>query len=116
MKTSLRPYHILLLLVASASMLSLWKINKRSFYFHYFKVIEEVESRNSQALSTTIPNYFASVQRSLVRNVIPFLGFFLGFAALFSFRLRLTSGFQSDQVVIPHYRHFAYRCIPIRAP
>ncbi|MEM6342310.1 MAG: hypothetical protein AAF927_00465 [Bacteroidota bacterium] len=116
MKASLRPYHILLLLVASASMLSLWKINKRSFYFHYFKVIEEVESRNSQALSTTIPNYFASVGRSIVRTAIPFLGFFLGFASLLSFRLRLTTGYQSSQVVISPYRYFAYRCIPIRAP
>lgn len=115
MKTTLRPHYFLLLLVASASLLSLWKINKRSFYFHYFKVIEEVESRNSQAFDA-IPNYFATVQRTLTEEIIPFLGFFLGLAALVWVRPCLTSGYKDSQVVVSYYQQFAYRSIPIRAP
>ncbi|MFK7920651.1 MAG: hypothetical protein AB8H47_01780 [Bacteroidia bacterium] len=115
MSSTLRPYHFLILLVASASLLSLWKINKRSFYFHYFKVIEEVESRNSQAFDA-IPNYFATVQRTLTEEIIPFLGFFLGLATLVWIRPCLTSGYKDSRVVFSPYPQFAYRSIPIRAP
>ncbi len=52
MKLRLRPYHLYLLLVGSASLLVLWRINKMNFYHHYFKVIEEVELRNSQAVES----------------------------------------------------------------
>ncbi|MEZ4825395.1 MAG: hypothetical protein R3C61_03750 [Bacteroidia bacterium] len=51
MRLYLRPYRLLLIFAALLAMVLLLKINKRSFYFHYFKVIEEVEMRNSQELS-----------------------------------------------------------------
>lgn len=44
-------YRFSLLLAVSMSMVLLMKINKISFYHHYFKVIEEVEIRNSQELA-----------------------------------------------------------------
>lgn len=111
----LRPYHLLLLLVASASLLSLWRINKRSFYFHYFKVIEDVESRNSQALSS-IPNYVESVNALFRAEIIPFLGFFL---AVLSFlvlpRPERVNG-HNRSLPLAYFRLYPAACLPIRAP
>jgi hypothetical protein len=49
MLRSIHPYHLILLGFAIGA-LAMAKINKLSFYHHYFKVIEEVEVRNSQAV------------------------------------------------------------------
>ncbi|MEM6763372.1 MAG: hypothetical protein AAF655_00550 [Bacteroidota bacterium] len=38
-------------------MLFLWKIDKMSFYHHYFRIIQEVEVRNSTQVSAK--NYWA---------------------------------------------------------
>ncbi|MEL7340850.1 MAG: hypothetical protein AAGM67_10215 [Bacteroidota bacterium] len=115
MFTRLRPYHLLLLLVASASLVSLWRINKRSFYFHYFKVIEEVESRNSHALSS-IPNYFESVKALFKAEIIPFLGFLL---AVLSFLILPRPERVNDRhrrLPLPYFRLYPAACLPIRAP
>ena len=57
MKRSIHPYHLLGLAAISFAMLFLFKINKVNFYHHYFRVIEEVEIRNSQALAS--PSVFS---------------------------------------------------------
>ncbi|RMG22211.1 MAG: hypothetical protein D6730_16920 [Bacteroidetes bacterium] len=54
MRTSLHPYRFLLLIAVSLSMLAWLKINKTSFYHHYFKLIEEVEVRNSQEVGSAL--------------------------------------------------------------
>jgi hypothetical protein len=63
---ALRPYHLVLLLMASLAIF-FSKINKRGFYHHYFRVIEEGESRNSQevlpvgkALETRSPAWWSA--------------------------------------------------------
>ncbi len=61
MLKALNPYYLLVLLVAITALV-FSKINKHSFYHHYFKVIEEVEVRNSQALTApSISNWMDQV-------------------------------------------------------
>ncbi|MEM7373546.1 MAG: hypothetical protein AAF587_33280 [Bacteroidota bacterium] len=75
MKLLVHPYRWILLVAISASMLLLLKINKRSFYFHYFKVIEEVELRNSQAVDQQVALWQVWSQRLVeeTKNILPFL-------------------------------------------
>jgi hypothetical protein len=79
MLKALNPYYLIVLLVAVASLVFA-KINKHSFYHHYFKVIEEVEVRNSQAILASIPTWveakittLASKVQQLISVVIPAL-------------------------------------------
>ena len=78
MRKFTHPYRIFFILAALASMVFLLKINKQNFYFHYFKVIEEVEMRNSQEFS-----YFPStaVLLSQPTRIIPIFSY-LGFLSL----------------------------------
>jgi hypothetical protein len=77
MPKALNPYYLTVLLVAIASLIFA-KINKHSFYHHYFKVIEEVEVRNSQAVPVVVSSWvegsvqqlIAGVQR-LISSLIP---------------------------------------------
>ena len=48
-KYRFRPYHVMLLLAAAAA-LGFTRINKLDFYHRYFRVISEIEDRNSQEL------------------------------------------------------------------
>ena len=115
MRLSLRPYQLLLLLVASASLLSLWKINKRSFYFHYFKVIEEVEGRNSQAVSDII--YYATESTASRKSqLLGFLAFCLGFTFLWTLVIRLQPETHSRKEIAPIRLQLMPRLIPVRAP
>jgi hypothetical protein len=69
------PYQIFLVLVASMTMTFLLKINKQDFYFHYFKVIEEVEMRNSQEVVYTSSNFFLTSSSPKISESIIYLGF-----------------------------------------
>ncbi len=72
MEIKVRLYHFLLAIIAFFAMMFLLKINKNSFYVHYFKTLEEVETRNSQQLifsnsvelfqrvSSIVQKYFAA--------------------------------------------------------
>ncbi|MEO0470654.1 MAG: hypothetical protein AAF206_13595 [Bacteroidota bacterium] len=53
MKLLFRPYSLFLMLAATLVMVIYMRINKQSFYHHYFKVIEDVELRNSHALAAS---------------------------------------------------------------
>ena len=53
MKLLFRPYSLFLMLSATLVMVIYMRINKQSFYHHYFKVIEDVEMRNSHALAAS---------------------------------------------------------------
>ena len=48
MKRAPLTYHLLLALVGGYAILAFARINKHSFYHHYYRVIEEVQTRNSQ--------------------------------------------------------------------
>ncbi len=50
MRPSTVAYHLFLFALVPVALWSFKKINKESFYSHYFRVIEEVELRNSHAL------------------------------------------------------------------
>jgi len=50
MRSTSIAYHFLLLLVGGVTFVTLTKIKKTDFYRHYFKVIAEVQSRNSHQL------------------------------------------------------------------
>ena len=66
----------------AASMLLLLKINKQSFYLHYFKVIEEVELRNSQEL---LPVEGLTVWREVLPQLgKPFLSWLTACLSLFA--------------------------------
>ncbi len=70
MKGTLLSYHLLVLFIGGVVMLSLSKINKHNFYHHYFRVIQEVEMRNSHFLLkvvTITSRYLASsIQQFLI--------------------------------------------------
>lgn len=68
MELSRLPYFLKKLFLISWSgvlMLFLWKIDKMSFYHHYFRIIQEVEVRNSTQIAAE--NYW-----SLMRSVVSF--------------------------------------------
>ena len=52
MKQLAHTYCLFALVVTSISVFVFRKMDKTSFYHHYFKVIEEVELRNSQEIET----------------------------------------------------------------
>lgn len=61
-----RPYHLLLILASLGAMVFLLnKINKQSFYHHYFRVIEEVELRNSHELELSSDVAILTMSRSV---------------------------------------------------
>ena len=109
-------YRFSLLLTVSMSMVLLMKINKISFYHHYFKVIEEVEVRNSQALGAYLATY-----ESRTANVSPFLQIVLNTLGLGLFTLILSIPFLPFSYRYPwsegNHSSIAYlRSYPIRAP
>jgi hypothetical protein len=56
------PYYLLALMATSVAVFFVMKkIDKHGFYHHYFRVIEDVESRNSQAVDT-LPALLAEVK------------------------------------------------------
>lgn len=91
MNRSIHTYYLLGLAAITFAMLFLFKINKASFYHHYFRVIEEVEIRNSQAL--TSPSVVLFSARSQTRTLIqPLLWLIAGVVGmLFFFPLLLQS-------------------------
>ena len=118
MRSLFLTYRLILLAAVSVSMLLLLKINKRSFYFHYFKVIEEVEMRNSQALHAE--TFSIQVWRSQLQEAASILLPIL--TALFAFGLFLLPFPESwiasqagEQVLIP-VREPQYLRPPVRAP
>jgi hypothetical protein len=116
MRFSLRPYHLYLLLIGSASLLIFSRINKMSFYHHYFKVIEEVEMRNSQALEG-IPQLTFVQLPSRVLSFAQYLMICLGLMA--TFFVPFVGGLQPQQtrsLPLIHSPRAYLRTQPIRAP
>lgn len=117
MNKRFHPYYLIGLVAVSFSMLFLFKINKVSFYHHYFKVIEEVETRNSQALLSDAVVLFSAqaVHQNLIQPILSLLCIAsIGGLFLYSPRLqqitwpRLSPAVWQDQVylLLP----------PVRAP
>ncbi len=81
-------------------MLFLFKINKVNFYHHYFRVIEEVEIRNSQALASPSLVMF-STGLPVKKAVQPLLWLFSGALTsllLVFFPLQARTGFEAPFV------------------
>ena len=75
MRKTSHPYQIFFILVALVAMVFLLKINKRNFYFHYFKVIEEVELRNSQEVFGLQNAVLYTASNPIIRSLVSFLSF-----------------------------------------
>ncbi|MDX2246845.1 MAG: hypothetical protein SF052_08735 [Bacteroidia bacterium] len=116
MRLYLRPYQLFLIFAALVAMVFLLKINKRSFYFHYFRVIEEVELRNSQEMGVY-------TQLAQLHNLTPALpaisyGFFsllftAGIFVLFLLKTVRISFFANEAVPASQ---FLLSLPPVRAP
>lgn len=90
MQKAFNPYYLIVLLVAIASLIFA-KINKHSFYHHYFKVIEEVEVRNSQAVLGNVSTWTEEVVSGMLADVQRFISDLL--PALFTSILLPVIGF-----------------------
>lgn len=74
MRYSLHTRFLLAAIVLATGMFVFFRINKRNFYLHYFRVIEEVEERNSQELTAVSPwTWFEAIPRSLFSQLVPAL-------------------------------------------
>jgi len=104
------------MLAASVAMIFFMKINKRSFYNHYFKGIVDIELRNSQAIdhNSSIGVYALPDLKPIVLSLF-WLGISLLFGLLLRFspskiRLKLVSAF-------PHFNVGFYKlAFATRAP
>lgn len=75
------PYYLLALMATSVAVFFVMKkIDKHGFYHHYFRVIEDVESRNSQAIDT-LPALLAEVD-ALRIDLPTFFQWLLGLLAV----------------------------------
>jgi hypothetical protein len=87
MKQLAHQYCLFALVATSISVFFFRKMDKHSFYHHYFKVIEEVELRNSQQIST-LPAIWRSAKKALHQFWEGFCQWFIGaFARLVDPRL-----------------------------
>ncbi|RMG57259.1 MAG: hypothetical protein D6722_25205 [Bacteroidetes bacterium] len=119
MRKPIRPYQILLLATVSVAMIFFMKINKQSFYHHFFKVIEEVESRNSQEVQTSAPveTIWWTVSETAKGPVLPFLLWLLALAtALGGMVLGGSSAFPFAGEGFRLHRAPHWFCPPVRAP
>ena len=116
MRPSHYIYRLFILAAAALSMSLLMKINKMSFYHHYFKVIEEVEVRNSQEVGSALFTF--NFREVTPRAFFQLISFFVGlglFASLLSIiLLAKVSPFESS-LPIPSQESY-YLLPPIRAP
>lgn len=119
MKRIAYPYYLLALLTTSIAVFFVMKkIDKRGFYHHYFRVIEEVESRNSQAVEA-LPDLLAGLQ-STAFDLPSLLTWLLGLLLLSPQTWRLVISFQLHPLVHigpPMSGETArWRSCPTRAP
>ncbi|MEZ4775261.1 MAG: hypothetical protein R3D00_18900 [Bacteroidia bacterium] len=115
MRLYLRPYQLFLIFAALVAMVFLLKINKRSFYFHYFRVIEEVELRNSQEMGVfqKIQQLEMPAVNVSVSQWIFFALFSIGILFLFRLSAQYTPVFPG--IIRPPSR-FHHNLVPVRAP
>lgn len=118
MKLLGHPYRWILLIAISASMLLLLKINKRSFYFLYFKVIEEVELRNSQAVQQQAVHLQIWSQRLIkeVSESLPFLLVLLSLGAFVLFIFENDLFRTGQELALISVGEPCFLTPPIRAP
>ena len=112
------PYQIFFILVALVAMIFLLKINKRNFYHHYFKVIEEVELRNSQEVFGLQDTVLFTSTRPVIESLITFLSFLsVGFILISFYQKPVLRSKMFELSVKPlvQTRPF-YFTPPIRAP
>jgi hypothetical protein len=113
------PYYLLALMATSVAVFFVMKkIDKHGFYHHYFRVIEDVESRNSQAVET-LPALLAEVNALQVdvRTLFYWLLGLLSAGAAAS--LRVVSLFPRDFASVttaPLLRWQFWSSMPVRAP
>ena len=112
MKTRFYPYQILLLLVGGISMFALLKMDKMSFYHHYFRVIEDVEGRNSQEWVGEVFEWGKNYVHTAVQTVAG-----QGASSLFSFSFSL----EQETLIFPTLVENAFTCLipalyPTRGP
>lgn len=108
-------YRILLATIAALAMLSWLKLNKVGFYDHYFKVIEEVEVRNSTALYQGYQLFELFESKLNPKSLVNVL---IGLLVAFLFGQKLLSKFATFQWVYPSFAHTSerLRIHPPRAP
>ena len=106
---------MILVLAASVAMILFLKINKQSFYNHYFQEIADIELRNSQAMSLD-----ASVELFALTDIKPIVLsiFWLGLGLLFGFVVREISFNLRAEIPTANHRDVSfYKLIhPTRAP
>lgn len=113
------PYYLLALMATSVAVFFVMKkIDKHGFYHHYFRVIEEVESRNSQAVET-LPALLAEVNAlpAEVRTLFHWLLGLLGDGPFVSLKVPpLPKAVFALQPQAPRLRWQFWSSMPVRAP
>ncbi|WNJ17686.1 hypothetical protein [Pontibacter sp. G13] len=118
MKGPAITYRFILLASVSVVMLFFFKINKMSFYHHFFRVIEEVGNRNSQEVASiaTFDGLLESLEMEaeVVQDTLSWMFGFLPFLVLIILDRHFPTANRRSAVPIPVQ---IYRNIPpTRAP
>lgn len=93
-----------------------FKMNKTSFYHHYFKVIEEVEFRNSQEIPATVSKGLGWLS-TVFTSILSWIASQFTVVVSFIFLLPLTLlTVYAGELPFHWHRHFAVSLYPTRAP
>lgn len=110
------PYYLILVIAASLAMIFFLKINKKSFYNHYFQEIADIELRNSQALSLdgSLEVFALTELKPVVLSV-----FWLGLGLLFGIVFRIIPlDIRAEFLPTANHTHVSFVKLvhPTRAP
>ncbi|MEO1451483.1 MAG: hypothetical protein AAFV07_18270 [Bacteroidota bacterium] len=117
MRPLLRPYHLMLMLAGLTALWVFKKIDKHSFYHHFFRVIEEVELRNSQDLAAAdlmVLTRIESVSTQAISSLWPLVMALLGIAGIVFPVLRQQGFLEPSQIT--EFATPARLLPPVRAP
>ena len=118
MKRYAHTYCLFALVLTSINVFFFRKMDKHSFYHHYFKVIEEVELRNSQEITPIVPFWHQAIHalQDLRSQVLTWLlGLFTAFAASCVW-VALWLLPKPDLVLAPFSSRVSWATPPVRAP
>lgn len=118
MRRLFRPYQLLLLATVSVAMIFFMKIDKLSFYHHFFKVIEEVELRNSQQIQAAGPieTIWWAIGQEVKGPALAFLLFLLWLSGPVIAGLPGLAQPVTGEPLLPRYRRPWALLPPVRAP
>lgn len=117
MRHLLRPYHLMLMLAGLTALWVFKKIDKHSFYHHFFRVIEEVELRNSHDLDAADLMVLSRLQLAPRAKSLSLLPLLLALAGIFVLVLSLVRvSLSGDDIQFQGYPAPARLLPPVRAP